>query len=264
MWRYRSRRSYTYVPLVGVFVAIVWGAVELSSRIPTLRYPLLTGAGLAVVALASATARNISYWHDGIRVSARACPRGHWTELPMERALGEAYYNQAHRRSAGASTRSPPDSPDRHRAFRDWHHQPAEKKFTKPNFIIGQALRYPGEARTSAQIHNNLAVLEMQQGSLRRCGEGFPRIGCPRSQFRSPSRSFPGWLLAKQGRYEEATVQYEEAVKTAPDALAYFSLGSAPRTTQVPAGRRAYRKTLALAPGFQQAQLRLKAITGNR
>jgi len=47
--------------------------------------------------------------------------------------------------------------------------------------------------------------------------------------------------------------------------LAYFSLGSAleeQRKFQQAAD--AYRKTLALAPGFQQAQLRLKAITGNR
>jgi len=55
-------------------------------------------------------------------------------------------------------------------------------------------------------------------------------------------------------------VQYEEAVKTAPDALAYFSLGSAleeQRKFQQAATPIAKRWR---SPRFQQAQLRLKAI----
>jgi tetratricopeptide (TPR) repeat protein len=255
---------YTYVPLVGVFVAIVWGAAELSSRIPTLRYPLLTGAGLAVVALASATARDISYWHDGIRVSEHALAVTGPNCL-MERALGEAYYNQGRIDAALEHlTRSLQIHPTDTALFEIGTINLQQKKFDEAEFYYRQALRYPGEARTSAQIHNNLAVLEMQQGSLADAEKDFQEsVALDPSSARH--RVAFGWLLAKQGRYEEATVQYEEAVKTAPDALAYFSLGSAleeQRKFQQAAD--AYRKTLALAPGFQQAQLRLKAITGNR
>lgn len=50
-----------------------------------------------------------------------------------------------------------------------------------------------------------------------------------------------------------------------PDALAYFCLGSAPEEQRkLPPAADAYRKTLALSPGFQQAQLRLRAIAGSR
>jgi tetratricopeptide (TPR) repeat protein len=74
-----------------------------------------------------------------------------------------------------------------------------------------------------------------------------------------------GWLLAKLGRYDEAIAQYEEALTNAPDALAYFSLGSAlEKQNKLPQAADAYRKTLALAPGFQEAQLRLNLITSHR
>jgi len=183
----------------------------------------------------------------------------------MERALGEAYYNQGRIDAALEHlTRSLQIHPTDTALFEIGTINLQQKKFDEAEFYYRQALRYPGGARTSAQIHNNLAVLEMQQGSLADAEKDFQEsVALDPSSARH--RVAFGWLLAKQGRYEEAIVQYEEAVKTAPDALAYFSLGSAleeQRKFQQAAD--AYRKTLALAPGFQQAQLRLKAITGNR
>jgi len=117
------------------------------------------------VALASATAA-IFYWHDGIRVSEHALAVTGPNCL-MERALGEAYYNQGRIDAALEHlTRSLQIHPTDTALFRDWHINLQQKKFDEAEFYYRQALRYPGEARTSAQIHNNLAVLEMQQGSL--------------------------------------------------------------------------------------------------
>ena len=74
-----------------------------------------------------------------------------------------------------------------------------------------------------------------------------------------------GWLLVRQSRYDEAVAQYEEAVKIVPDAVTYFSLGSAlEQQHKLPQAAEAYRKTLALAPDFQEAQSRLVAIAGDR
>ncbi len=54
---------YTYVPLVGVFIAIVWGAADLGAYLATRfaapRYALIAASGLAVVALATITIRGI-------------------------------------------------------------------------------------------------------------------------------------------------------------------------------------------------------------
>ena len=55
---------YTYVPLIGIFIIVVWGACELASR---WQLPRLAPAGLAAIALAAcmvSTARQVTYWRD--------------------------------------------------------------------------------------------------------------------------------------------------------------------------------------------------------
>jgi tetratricopeptide (TPR) repeat protein len=55
---------YAYVPLIGIFVLVVWGVSEAGSRLGLARAGLL-GAGLFVLlALAVATRRQVGFWHD--------------------------------------------------------------------------------------------------------------------------------------------------------------------------------------------------------
>jgi tetratricopeptide (TPR) repeat protein len=255
---------YTYVPLLGVLIAMVWGAAEVATRFPALRYGLLAGAGIAVVALVATTARDISYWHDGVSISERALAVT-GPNCIMERALGEALYAQGRADEALEHlARSAQIQPTDTGLFEIGTIKFQQKKFEEAAFYFRQALQYPGEARTRAQIDNNLALLEMQQGSLGEAEKHFresvsldPAAGRHRVAF--------GWLLARQGRYDEAIAQYAEAVKSAPDALAYYAWGSAlEQQRKFPEAAAAYRKTMALAPGFQEAQLRLNAITASR
>ncbi len=255
---------YTYVPLLGVFIAIVWGTAELGTRFPAVRYGMISGACLVLVALAATTTRDISYWHDGISVSEHALAVTGPNCL-MEKALGEALYNQGRVDEAlDHLTRSLQIQPTEIALFEVGTIKMLQKKLDEAEFYFQQALGYPGEAHTLAQIHNNLAVLEMQQGSLVDAEKHFREsVALDPSSVRH--RVAFGWLLAKQGRYNEAIEQYEQALKSAPDALAYFSLGAAlEEQRKLPQAADAYRKTLALAPGFQQAQLRLNAIAANR
>ena len=255
---------YTYVPLLGVFIAMVWGAADAATRFPALRYGLIAGAGLAVVALAATTTGDVAYWDDGISISERALAVTGPNCL-MERALGEAFYNQGRIDEALEHlTRSFQIQPTDTAFFEMGTIKLQQKKFEEAAFYYQKALQYPGEARTLAQIHNNLAVLDMQQGSLADAEKHF-RESVALDPASARHRLAYGWLLAKQARYDEAISQYEAAVKTAPDALAYFSLGSAlEEQHKIPQAAAAYRKTLALAPGFQEAQLRLNAIAANR
>jgi tetratricopeptide (TPR) repeat protein len=255
---------YTYVPLLGVFVAIVWGAAEVGIRFPALRYGMIAGAGLVVVALAATTTHDISYWHDGISISEHSLAVTGPNCL-MERALGEALYSEGRPDEALEHlTRSFEIQPTDVAFFEIGTIELQQKKLEEAAFYYEKALEYPGETRTLAQIHNNLAVLEMQQGSLVEAEKHFRKsVALDPSSARH--RVAFGWLLAKRGRYDEAIAQYEAAVKIAPDALAYFSLGSALELQhKLPQAADAYRETLALAPSFQEAQLRLNAIAGTR
>jgi protein O-mannosyl-transferase len=255
---------YTYVPLLGVFIAIVWGAADLGARFPTLlRHPLILSAASAVLAFAFTTARDLSYWRDAISISDHTLAVTGPNCL-MERTLGETYYSQGRTDEALEHLT---------RSFQIWPTDVAffdvgaikfqQKKFEEAAFYYQKALQYRGGTQTLAKIHNNLAVVEMQQGSLANAEKHF-RESVALDPYSARHRLAYGWLLAREARYDEAILQYEEAIKTAPDAIAYFSLGSALEGQhKFPEAAEAYRKTLALAPDSQQAQLRLNAIAGN-
>ena len=255
---------YTYVPLLGVFIAIAWGAAEVGMRFSALRYGMIAGAGLVVVALAVTTTRDISYWHDGISISEHSLAVTGPNCL-MERALGEAFYSEGRLDEAVEHlTRSFEIQPTDVAFFEMGTIKLQQQKLEEAAFYYEKALQYPGEAVMLAQIHNNLAVLEMQQGSLVEAEKHF-RESVVLDPTSARHRIAFGWLLAKQGRYDEAIAQDEAAVQIAPDALAYFSLGSALESQhKLPQAADAYRETLALAPGFQEARLRLDAIAGAR
>ena len=53
---------YTYVPMVGLFVMLGWGAAELVERVPRARIPVTAAAVAACAACAAATWFQIQYW----------------------------------------------------------------------------------------------------------------------------------------------------------------------------------------------------------
>lgn len=56
---------YSYVPLIGLFLIIAWGAYDLSTHLG-LRSPVLAGAGMVVLAACAATSRSqLAHWRSG-------------------------------------------------------------------------------------------------------------------------------------------------------------------------------------------------------
>lgn len=252
---------YTYVPLLGIFIALAWGANELATRAPRMRNGLIAVAVIAILALSITTAADVSYWHDGISVTEHAIAVTGPNTL-MERTLGETLYAQGRVNEAldhlMRSLRIQPTDV----AFYDvgtiklQQNNPAEA-----SFYFQKALEYPGEPATLAQIHNNLAILEMQQGALAEAEKHFQQ-SLALAPDSARHRIAYGWLLTKESRYDEAATQYEQAIKISPDATAYFSLGTVlEQQHRLDEAADAYRKALALSPNLQEAKARLDAIT---
>jgi tetratricopeptide (TPR) repeat protein len=55
---------YTYFPLVGLFIAVAFGARELIGRWAFLKIPAAIAAGLALAACLALTENQLRYWHD--------------------------------------------------------------------------------------------------------------------------------------------------------------------------------------------------------
>ena len=63
---------YTYVPYIGLFIALAWGAAELASRSRTRAIALGLAAGVAIAAFAVLTWRQVGYWKDSYTLWAHA------------------------------------------------------------------------------------------------------------------------------------------------------------------------------------------------
>jgi Flp pilus assembly protein TadD len=63
---------YTYLPLVGVFIMLVWGAADLGARWSRQTQLALRGGGaLALAVCLGLTWFQVSYWHDGVALFSR-------------------------------------------------------------------------------------------------------------------------------------------------------------------------------------------------
>jgi tetratricopeptide (TPR) repeat protein len=64
---------YAYVPLIGIFVIVVWSALKLSDGRSEIWRQSFAGAGVVwVIALAVGTRAQLPYWHDSVSLFQRA------------------------------------------------------------------------------------------------------------------------------------------------------------------------------------------------
>jgi tetratricopeptide (TPR) repeat protein len=175
---------YTYLPHLGLAVALAWGARDLGRRLPPLARVLPALAAAALVALVALTGRQIGVWRDGVTLftHALAVNRDVWI---AENNLGLYYLGRG----------------DRDRALAHFR----------------EAVRIkPGHARS----RYNLAVVLLELGDLPRAEEQF-RAAVALDPGDAEAHANLGVVLMRRGAADEAIVHFREAVRLDPgDALA--------------------------------------------
>lgn len=238
---------YTYVPLIGVFVAIAWGAPGLF-RPSRWKEPLLaTLAAGVLLALTAAAWVQASYWKDSLTLFSHAVEvtRDNWVaQMNLGVALGEqgrteeeiGHYREAIRirpaypealYNLGAALAQKGDLDGAIESYRRslalW---PANPQVL---LNLGLALAGKGETKEAEQhyrealrlrpgfplAHNNLGTLLAHQGKL---AEAIPHF---REAVRlSPSdylgRSNLGLAMLREGKREEAAEQFREVLRLRP------------------------------------------------
>ena len=63
---------YSYLPLVGIFILLVWGMAQACARWPRARIPLVALAAASVLACAAASRRQVTYWQNTTRLFQHA------------------------------------------------------------------------------------------------------------------------------------------------------------------------------------------------
>ena len=216
---------YTYVPAIGLFIMIAWGAYSLAIARPAYARVVAVAAVVVVIAASVATWRQARYWKDSVTLWERTVAvttdnyRGH-TNLGFALALAgqrtraiEAY---------SEAIRINPRYADAHNYFGYLLADMGDHERAATEYQAALALR-----PRLAQAHNNLGLLRVQQN----------RLDDAITEFKATLEIDPGFAPARnnlaiayvhQERYDLAIPQFEEAVRQQPNsAEAHFNLASA-------------------------------------
>jgi Flp pilus assembly protein TadD len=235
---------YTYIPMIGLSIAMVWGASELLGRWPQVRVAL---AGLVCVACVILTWAQLGYWSDSISLYKHAVAvepdsyliRFNLAALLQERGENaeaiEQFRETVRRRPAYAmayaalgqllvkegrpqegvpelqkAVQLRPDLVEAHLGLGAAMGSLGRSSEAAEQF--GQAVRLEPE---NAGAHYNLGIALGEQGKLEEAGREFYAT-VKLTPDDADARFNLGVTLAKQGRLDEAIVQLSEAMRLKP------------------------------------------------
>jgi tetratricopeptide (TPR) repeat protein len=216
---------YTYVPLIGLFILIVWGIADLTAGWSRRAAPIGVFAGVVLTALMALSWVQIGYWRNDATLFRHALEVTTGNYIAHD-SLGFALIQQGKVEEGIAHYRE---------AFR------INPKVELTSYNLAAALVQQGKVeegigyyQRALRIHpdnettrNSLGAALAEQGKLE----------AAISQYREALRINPdfemahnnlGMALVRQGKFEEAVAQYQEALRIRPDyALAHGNLGAA-------------------------------------
>jgi tetratricopeptide (TPR) repeat protein len=288
---------YTYVPLVGVYLMVVWGLTELWVHWRLPRIAAASLAGVALIACLVGTARQVNYWvsneslfRHALRVT-RNNPVAHHClgcTLARQNRFGEAIREFNH------ALRIRPDYPEAHcnlgivlvkegkPAEAKVHYEAALRYRTNYSdawYNLGnilakedrleaarehylQALQFKPEL---ADAHNNLGVVLAAQRKLPEAIEHY-EIALRLQPDLADAHNNLAVALESLGKNEEATKHLRAAVKLNPaQADAHSNLGwLLARQGKLEEASGQFRVALQFKPGDAQSHFRLGAILASQ
>jgi tetratricopeptide (TPR) repeat protein len=243
---------YTYLPQIGLYIIVAWGAVDLCGSWRYSRVMLGAGAAAIVASLLPLAYVQTTYWKNGVSLMthALACNsnsslahnnlgvaltgQGKLAEAMQhyERALelkpndAEAYYNLGS--ALAAQGKLPEATKNYERALE-----------LKPDY---------------AEVYNNLGVVLARQGELPRAIQDYERATQLKPDYAEAYYNL-GLSHSEQGKLPEAIGDYEQAIKLKPDyAEAYNNLGVVlAHQGELPRAIQDFERALQLKPNYDEA-----------
>jgi protein O-mannosyl-transferase len=250
---------YTYIPLIGVFIAGAWGIAAILERRRCPGIALRAAACILVCVLAAVARGQVRYWESDLALWEHAVQRtadNYFARTNLGFALidrgdfaaGIAQYAEALRiKPVSAETRNALGTA----LLKQGQPDAAMEQFTlalriKPGF---------------AEAHSNRGMVLAQRGETE---EAF-------SEFRKAMEISPenpevqynfGFALANQGKLDEAMSYYRKALTGKPDyADAYFQMGNAfAGKGMLSEAAAEYTRALRIRPAYEDAHNNLGII----
>lgn len=215
---------YTYVPLLGLFIMIAWGASEFASNWPYRRIAFVLAATVMLPALAVCTSKQLSHWSNTVTLFE------HTLKVTADNYFAHTQLGIAFAARGELDTAI-------------GHYSKALQ--IKPDYAIAHnnlGLAWEGKGRIQEAIrsyskalqikpdlagaHSNLGNALQQQGKLDEAIRNFFRALQLKPDVPEVHYNM-GNVLARQGEMEQAIVHLSRAVQLKPDfAEAYNNLGA--------------------------------------
>lgn len=250
---------YTYVPLVGIFVAATYEAWRVAQRRPRFKYPLAWLAVAIVGALSASSYRQSTIWKDGVTLYRHALDVAgdSWV---MHSNLGEALSAQGRHDEAighlGAALNLNPSKPQLWFNFGTAQLLAGFADAAEPSFRRALLLQpvYP-------EALLNLGICLARQGRLGAAVEMYRRAIEQRPGSADANLAL-GLALEGLGMPDRAIERIREALRSPPHSPeTAYTIGLAlNRLGDQPGGISAFRETLHLAPAHPGAHETLRAL----
>jgi tetratricopeptide (TPR) repeat protein len=247
---------FTYLPQIGLFVALAWGARELLVRFPRLRPAAPAAAAAALAALAAVTWWYAGLWRssESLFTHAAAVTENNYVAFTN---LGAVLAEQGRVQEGNALIKRAFDTNPAYRA--DVHARSGD-------VYAAQGLK----EEAAAEYRKALRIVpwdRLMQEKLRDIEEGAVRAtGRPAAPGTAQSAYERGNALARSGRRDEAVAAYREAIRLDPAfAEAWHNLGAAlGELGRLAEAEAALEQALRLRPDYPTARDNLEAVRGIR
>jgi len=254
---------FTYLPQIGLCIAVVWGAADLCRPWPYRRWVCGVSSALVLAVLMGCAARQVSFWHDSQTLWARtlACTSQNFMahRLYGNALAADGRIDEAEEQFLAAIRILP--------------------TYTEAWYSLGvaeadrgrmdQAMAYYRRAieanANNANAHNNLGHALLFRGEYYEALKHFQEALRVVPDFAAAHYN-QGLALHALGHLPAAAAEYQEALKIQPDyAEAYYNLG----IIFASRGRRGdaaecYRAALKIKPNFTEARMSLEALSAGQ
>jgi protein O-mannosyl-transferase len=250
---------YTYIPLIGIFIMLAWGAADAARRWRVPAPATVLAAGMVILAFGGLTWKQTGYWKN--------------SEILFRRALDVTEDNfVAHYNLANVLARR--DNP----AEAIFHYRRTlriKPGFSDAHVNMGNTFSLLGDDedairhyRTALKFQPENAKLHVNLGmALDRAGRTDQALGhyleaIELDPDNADTRYRTGNSLFQAGNAVEAAVHYRNAIRIDPDFTeAYYNLGVALfQQGKLSDAADAFRAAISIRPDFDMARLRLRQV----
>jgi tetratricopeptide (TPR) repeat protein len=250
---------YTYIPLIGLFIAIAWGAAEFGSRHAQLKKVLPAVAASVILACAITARVQAQHWKDNLTLWTHSVEVGS-RDYVAHTHLGATLWKDGKAQEAIAqyheALRIKPDYVEAH--YNLGIALAGQENFPEAISQYSEAIRL---APRYAEAHFGLASALAAQGRIDEAIAQLSETLRLRPDYAEAHNNL-GFALLSKGQVDGAITQFSQALRYEPDhENAHYGIGLAlEKKGRTDAAVREFSKALKINPNDAGARQRLRAL----